>query len=684
MHSTTAAVLRSGYLSHQNGPQSPFQIDLSSDRVRLGLHLLDGIRQGQPLGALLGYRLERTLYDSDGQLAAYIDVLRRIASLGTTDTTDNDTSESVAANDVVDGLALLRKFHDDPQFWSASGLPAAGNPDRDSLITALQRMDDSLDAVADLSLAESVHQLLRGNTIRAGATLDAIARGDTLPPDLDVVQTPRAGTGLTHRLLAIAVGNNAVGWPVTSRAKAEPRLNAWAATLLGNPTRVRSRANFVDVSGAALESVEMSFEKLGLPPVDFLAVLENDVTTGELAVRLRRAVAQARPSSVPSTAKVQLVAERDSSWAPDVISMSEWLGLVKAVSRLVGGARGLEPSDLVVPGQSAGAVDTAELQTRADASEAELRSVRAALQSSSGIESALLSAASFGVTGALPASDDAQWSAQATFAGNELDSRIAKLDHLASGFVRATANPDAQLAQDVARLQAVFGDSFVVLPLFASTLAVTWPQLWSNSFSLQGGDAQASVRWFQRVSRVRPGAARLDMALICAEALSGKSLAHFDVAQLPSATGDRWLALDLAGNSPSSSLSIVAFSPIPYTTGAALAGLIVDEWVEVLPSANQITGISFHHNDPTARAPQAILVAVRPNDFPEWTMEAVEGSVLEALDLAKLRAVDPETLSALGHFLPALYFAYNAGGGKPETVSLDFSVALKTAVTRND
>jgi len=58
--------------------------------------------------------------------------------------------------------------------------------------------------------------------------------------------------------------------------------------------------------------------------------------------------------------------------------------------------------------------------------------------------------------------------------------------------------------------------------------------------------------------------------------------------------------------------------------------------------------------------------------------------VLEALDLAKIRAVDPDTLSALGHYLPALYFAYNAGGGKVETVSTDFNVTLKSAVTRND
>jgi hypothetical protein len=110
----------------------------------------------------------------------------------------------------------------------------------------------------------------------------------------------------------------------------------------------------------------------------------------------------------------------------------------------------------------------------------------------------------------------------------------------------------------------------------------------------------------------------------------------------------------------------------------------VDEWVEMLPSTNQITGVAFHHDDPTARAPQAILVAVRPDNFPEWTMESVEGSVLDALDLAKLRAVDPDALGALGHYLPALYFAYNTGSGKPDAISTDFSVVWKTPVARND
>lgn len=50
-HATTAAVLRSAYLTHKGAAQSPLELNLSSSRVRLALHLVDGMRQGQPLGA---------------------------------------------------------------------------------------------------------------------------------------------------------------------------------------------------------------------------------------------------------------------------------------------------------------------------------------------------------------------------------------------------------------------------------------------------------------------------------------------------------------------------------------------------------------------------------------------------------------------------------------------------------
>ncbi|WP_250403761.1 hypothetical protein [Streptomyces cellostaticus] len=53
-HATTAAVLRSGWLAHSN--QDAFAVNLTSRRVRSALALLDGVRSGQDLAALLAAR----------------------------------------------------------------------------------------------------------------------------------------------------------------------------------------------------------------------------------------------------------------------------------------------------------------------------------------------------------------------------------------------------------------------------------------------------------------------------------------------------------------------------------------------------------------------------------------------------------------------------------------------------
>ena len=59
-HATTAAVLRNGYQA--NGGR--MAVDLSSQRVRLAMGIIEGMRVGQSLGALLGYRFERHLHDA--------------------------------------------------------------------------------------------------------------------------------------------------------------------------------------------------------------------------------------------------------------------------------------------------------------------------------------------------------------------------------------------------------------------------------------------------------------------------------------------------------------------------------------------------------------------------------------------------------------------------------------------
>ncbi len=659
--STTAAVLRAGYLAHSDASERPFEIDLSSDKVRLAMHLLDGIRDGQPLGALLGYRLERTMHDLG--LDEFIDDVRAIPRMeGVT----NDL-------DVVDGLVLLQKFQD-PNFWSNSGLPATGTAQRASLTSAITRLNDALDAVADLTLSESVHQLIRGNLLRAGATLDTIARGDAPPAEIEVVNTPRSGTALGYRLMTIAPAAAATAWGSTPRAQAEPRLNAWAGAVLGDPKRVRIRAQFLDAQGAALNVVEIGVDELGLAPLDLLSLPEAQGVSQELGDRIRRFVWQTHPADA---ADVQILTDRDPRWKRQVVAITEWLMLVQAVSRLVNSARPLMPRDLVVQGDSPGTMDTEELKSRADAAEAAMRAALISLTNTSPNDSPLLAAAAFGVTGAVPSTESARWPAQIASATADLNKRASQLDQLAVGFTRASATPEQSYEFDSARLKAIFGASFQALPLVAQSAG----DLWANSTSLQANDPLESVRWFQRAARVKPGAARLNTAVTLAEALSGQLLLQFKVAQLPAVLGDKWVAL--ADSTSSSHLSIVAFAPGVVTAGAPIAGLMIDQWTEVLPSRQQITGVSFQYPDPIARPPQSVLLAVKADDFPEWTMEAVEGSVLEALNLAKIRAVDLDSLGALGHYLPALYFAYNTGAPNIETVSVDFNAVLKSTLGSN-
>jgi hypothetical protein len=71
-------------------------------------------------------------------------------------------------------------------------------------------------------------------------------------------------------------------------------------------------------------------------------------------------------------------------------------------------------------------------------------------------------------------------------------------------------------------------------------------------------------------------------------------------------------------------------------------GLVLDEWMEIIPERKETTGISMHYNQPDARAPQYILLAVTPEKTGNWKIEDLALTVEEALNMAKLRAVEPE------------------------------------------
>jgi hypothetical protein len=691
-HAAAAAVLRNAYLTRSGQDGARYAIDLSSQRVRTALWLLDTVRQGQPLGAVLGYRFERGLHEGHLplRLDRYVEPFRRLFPAESNDGADSSLpAEAVAPRAVVDGLRLRAA-------WLAGTIPFASNPDlpasgadRQAIEAELRALDDALDAVADLLTAESVYQIVRGNWDGAAASLDALARG-TRPPEPEVAHQPRGGTTLTHRV-AVVLGGDPMPpgpfWPAqpTPRAQAEPYLDGWTGTLLGDPRAVSCRVGYRDSAaadpGQPLERL-VTLADLGLRPLDVLA-LARGASAGagglELDWRVADAVLQAVPGAVEIRITYAPAAGTDRTRAR---TFPEIVELARAIDGVLDGARPLGPADLLPPETAAAAQSAdrlpAEALARATAARTALAAAADGLDAAAAavaaagdalaltpLREALRQAALFGVANAIPAADGASATLRV-----DLLSQAAT----ASAELRRRSAPAAASEDPVAIIRAVFGPDFVFLPRFTPVGGTDLGAALAAGPAV-AGEPTVTRKWFQQAARVRAPLGRWRKLSLYAEAL-GAPAARFDVAQLPHVDGERWVALPFAGEAdrpPSGRISLVLHRPVASATDAAWVGLVLDEWTELIPGRTELTGLAFHYDDPRAEAPHAVLVAVPPDDAPSWDLEALVSILHETLDLAKLRAVDGQLLGSLGQVLPAIYLAANTAN---ETVATDLSTAI--------
>jgi hypothetical protein len=676
-----AAILRSAYISHKSdGGNNPLEIDLSSERVRLALWLIDGVRQGQPLGALLGYRFERGLHENHPGLSldAFIRPFRKLAPLVSNKIEETiGPADSIATGGVVDGLALSRLWRSGGIQFGKQGLPVVGSPQYNAIVSELEALDDAIDAVNDSVVAESVYQLVHGNTIRSGSVLDAIAGGEAEPPELEVVRTPRSGVGITHRLFILFSGSpeGAPAWKAINsqieklrvREKAEPFLNNWAAKLLGDPARILCQAEyFYPENGEVLLQREVKMSELGLSPLDLVYMAEPD--NSELEQLLLYHLNRTRPAGVRAQAGIRLKLSRKSSWAPEIVSFEEILEVAHALHNLVATARAADARDLSLPEERVDAgIDTVELKSRADSAAAALSQAIGQLETGDPekIRAGLIAIYHFGLQGSIPLSalgeteqDRAVLSDQAELIRKEAQRRLERA---------------GKASDDTGRLREIFGADFCVLPRFNPKNGSEISSTFAATDSLQQNDPLAASTWLQRAALVRDGASRLDRLLMYGEALGGGTL-KLKVGQLPYKEKDRWVALPFTPDRPITGgrLSLVAHLTADIDFQKPIAGLVIDDWGEVVPNQKENTGLAFHFDRPGSCAPQAILLAVTPKDQQEWDLETLEAVLLETMDLARLRAVDPDALGEVGHFLPALYFAANIAG---DTVATDFTRA---------
>ena len=321
-HAGAAALLRNAYLTHADPAQAEmFSVNLSSERVRGGQFILEGMRNGQPIEALLGYQFERRLHDRTSESAARGDVpvlefnqfilpyrqafpfeSKEIAQAGT-----GGPTETIPPYSVVNGLRLIEAtLNAGNGFGLSAVLPPAERPNATlgaAIVAEQNSLKDSLDAVKDLLMAENAFQLVRGNFDRVAAV--SLAQKDArIPQDLEVLETPR-GTEFTFTnrvtlhfadLDPSLAGSNP--WPVgmTPRANAEPGINQWLGSILGpTPEQIFCEVSWVEIAEdgtvtATHDTHPVSLADLGLQPIDFIWITSaNQQDTGgatELETRI--------------------------------------------------------------------------------------------------------------------------------------------------------------------------------------------------------------------------------------------------------------------------------------------------------------------------------------------------------------------------------------------------------------
>lgn len=248
---SAAAVLYNSYRVHDNDTDAnPFRINLNSERVRNALHLINGIREGQTLGALLGYQFERQLHEM--KLDRYIDRFRAefppVANK-VTPPTQEESSETIAARNVVDGLALARWWEnqrDNPTVFITTAHKELFQliNRRAALSQALDSLVNNLDAVCDTLLYESTFQAAQGRLERAGAAIDAFS-GTGTPPEIESLDTYINEKIFGHRVCLLLIGdpptlpnNSEKQSDKTPRELAEPRLAAWINKVMGHASEI--------------------------------------------------------------------------------------------------------------------------------------------------------------------------------------------------------------------------------------------------------------------------------------------------------------------------------------------------------------------------------------------------------------------------------------------------------------
>ncbi|MFT6502851.1 MAG: hypothetical protein ACJASQ_002982 [Crocinitomicaceae bacterium] len=725
-HANTAAILRSAYFADADqGNPDQMAVNLSSKRVRRALWYMDGVRNGQLLAALLGYQFERQLHEENIEANAYITEIRAEFPL-VSNAADNDplnSVETVEARNVINGAELIRVITEDNLAYpyGVTSLPTVPlvNPIKTAIESAVNLILDDMDAISDLGLAEGVFHIGQGNYDRGKAVLDAVSTGGR-PPEFDVIKTPRTGYALTNKVGVLFDESATPG--LSSRSIADPYLNKWFGDLMGTMTDIRCKVHYIDINEIP-QIGEVSAGQIGLEPIDLVYILKDTPKDDgtDLAVLLRNYAIQNFTNAQLDTFELKYE-EVDGAWGLEVKTFMEISYLAMKLEEMMGSSRAIFDEDFSPPSVSSSVVDNPRGVDIADY----ISRCRTALgMDAGGTIVGGLAQAAFDITdiatNGTSYPDDAskivaylstlntcfQYGVTGTIApiltGVDADDLVT-LQSKAEGVLGAVSNKVIEAANGLGfdsglpinkqydlvlqAFQALYGRSFKPAPRFAFSDAaqMTDAAAPSRSESImaymtseQDYDSleySVSVEdWLFGISKVREKIGREESIRTILDNFDSEI--QYTPLQFPVETDaaaiELWLATEYSDaykvNKDTSCLALQIHTTTSNYTGLHM-GLIFDEWNEVIPVTEETTGVAFHYDQPNAKAPNALLLAVSPELTGSWTFDDLLDTVAETFETMKKRAVEPDHLeeTALGHFLPA---AMSWVSNDPRRINMD-------------
>jgi hypothetical protein len=772
-HATAAAVLRNGYITHATAEEpGTMAVNLSSERVRRAMFVLDGIRNGQTLEALLGYQFERGLHDKGSsnpalkKLNAYIYDFRnafpvelhQVQQQGS-----NVVNETIPANNVVNGVRLSEASGF--PYGATGGVTAATNDEILAIEDEKDKLDDTLDAIKDLMLSESVYQMVQGNFDRSGAVMNAL-KDAHIPPEMEVVNTPRSSQfSFTNRVTiqfeelepADATYNP---WPavaMTPRAMMEPGLNKWLMKILGEPQQLVCLASHID-SGNVEELEEITVDQLQLQPIDLVYIAggvfntgtaqngkENKTAMSELESRITYRYRELKSLTEETRVNIQFLKPGNIVGKRALGSILPLLQMLKSLitdSRALQAEdfnattdkdnpnpKGIEHQELVgriqhaqvsflnvkndlnaIPielidtvGGVSGNITLQQFFEVLDNNHKNIDTVKFNFSSASAVlvKDALAAISAYGIPDTFPqvfsidAKNKLVLLEQVANTMRHLVTRYEAADKLITDALLPVNTIDKKVASLVEAGKLFFGHVFNIMPLFSYT-NVTDIQLSANDGTQLLKYAKDTLKmdlvadeWMQNVSYVRPKLSKWESIRTIYESLTVEapdSVLELFPVQLPYRKKDSWLAVEFPAKNEDDSPFDITHDTLCVTvhgegnvfTANKQGGLLIDDWTEMIPVKDEITGISFNYDQPNATPPQTLLLAVPAIEKGNWDWDGLVGILNDTLLRAKLRAVEPDLLNKLDKpeasvLLPALLANFS-------TFDLDIALDYRTNI----